>query len=153
MEGQVLETKKNTVVRKRSIKPPAIQSEIIARRVSGQNKTRIARELGIAQNTVTSVLALNNVEAMFEDGRIGAMKRIPKALETLDVRLEKNSESAALWLLDKCFDDSKVTGKRMTGDVTLNQTLQVLLKGSDDPKDEKLKSPVINVIENTPSDK
>jgi len=29
-------------------------------------------------------------------------------LKTLDVRLEKNSENAALWLLDKCFDGKGV---------------------------------------------
>lgn len=61
------------------------------------------------------------------------MKRIPKALKTLDVRLEKNSENAALWVLDKCFDNNKVTGGRMTGDTVLNQTLNVLLRGETQP--------------------
>jgi hypothetical protein len=61
------------------------------------------------------------------------MKRVPEALKTLDVRLEKNSESAALWLLDKCFDNNKVQGQRMTSDLTLNQAITVLL-GEQSPQ-------------------
>jgi len=91
---------------------------------------------------------------MMEDGRAGAMNRVPAALKTLDVRLEKNSESAALWLLDKCFDNQQPTGNRLASDVTLNQTLNVLLH-SDPPAEtanpEKLKSSVISEIEIQPT--
>lgn len=144
--GAPTKRQNHSAVRASSRKPTAVQSEIIARRVSGQNKSEIARGLGVARNTVTSVLELNNVEQMFEDGRLGALKRVPQALKTLDVRLEKNSESAAIWLLDKCFDNQQPTGKRMAGDVTLNQTLQVLLR-PETPESDKLKSPVISEME------
>jgi hypothetical protein len=138
------------IKRKRSIKPPAVKNEVVARRSLGQTKTQIARDLGIAVNTVSSIVALSDIDAIMEDGRLGTMKRVPQALKTLDVRLEKNSENAALWLLDKCFEGKDLGSKRMVGDVTLNQTLQVLLRADETPKDEKLNSPIINVIETTP---
>lgn len=135
---ETAEQKKSSILRKSSRKSPAIKNEIVARRLMGQNKTQIARDLGIAKNTVSSVIELNDVDRMLEDGRIGTMQRVPEALKTLDVRLEKNSESAALWLLDKCFDNSKVQGNKMSADVVLNQTLNVLLKGNAEPVSKEI---------------
>lgn len=147
---EVLEQKKNSALRSRSIKAPAVKTEIIARRVQGQSRTKIAKEMGIAPNTVSSIVALSNIDSMMEDGRLGAMKRLPKALDVLDVRLEKNSESAAIWLLDKCFDESKVQGKKMGSDVTLTQTLNVLLHGSTG-ETANVSAGEVKVVEQTPA--
>ena len=133
MEASAIEPKKSTVFHRSTRKAPAIKNAVVAKRLLGESNAKISRDLGIAVNTVKSIANITDVDRMMEDGRSGAMKRIPAALKTLDVRLEKNSESAALWLLDKCFDDNKISGKRMAGDVTLNQTLQVLLRSDDKP--------------------
>jgi hypothetical protein len=125
--------KKSTVLRPTTRKAPAIQTQVVARRMAGQPNSKIAKDLGMGVNTVKSIINLTDVDRMMQDGRIGAMERVPQALKTLDVRLEKNSESAAIWLLDKCFENEKPNGKRMSGDVTLNQTLQVLLRSEDKP--------------------
>lgn len=147
MESSAIEPKqkKPTVFRRSTRKAPAIKNAVVSRRLLGEPTAKIARDLGIAVNTVRNITNLTDVDSMMEDGRIGAMKRIPQALKTLDIRLEKNSESAAIWLLDKCFDANEKQGKRMSGDVTLNQTLQVLLRSDET---EKLNSSVINVSEN-----
>jgi hypothetical protein len=141
---------------RRSTKPPSVKASVVAKRVGGQTITQIAHDLEISRPTVYAILDESNIDAALEDGRLGAMKRVPQALCVLDNRLDKNSESAALWLLDKCFDGKDLGNKRMVGDVTLNQTLQVLLRSDSTPetaKDEKLNSPVINVVANESSDK
>ena len=132
---EAVETKKSTIFHKSTRKAPAIRNAVVAKRLAGEPNAKIARDLHMGVNTVKSIINLTDVDRMMEDGRVGAMERIPKALKTLDVRLEKNSESAAIWLLDKCFDNEKKSGKRMAGDVTLNQTLQVLLRSDPQQND------------------
>jgi hypothetical protein len=127
MEPVIEQPKKSTVFHKSTRKAPAIRNAVVARRMAGQPNAKIARELEIGVNTVKSIINLTDVDRIMEDGRLGTMERIPAALKTLDVRLEKNSESAAIWLLDKCFDNQQPSGKRMASDLTLNQTLNVLL--------------------------
>ena len=126
----------SSVFRKSTRKAPAIKNAVTAKRIAGQSNAQISRDLGIAVNTVKSIARLTDVDRMFEDGRLGTLQRIPEALKTLDVRLEKNSENAALWVLDKCFDNNKVTGQHMTGDTVLNQTLNVLLRGPETAKSD-----------------
>lgn len=148
------EEKKSTsdIYRKSTRKAPAIKNAVVAKRLAGESNAKISRDLGIAVNTVKSIARLTDVDRMQEDGRIGAMQRIPKALQTLDVRLEKNSESAAIWLLDKCFENQQPTGKHLAGDLTLNQTLNVLLH-SEAENPQNLNSPVIKQIESGEKDK
>lgn len=144
--------KNNSAIRKSSRKPPAVRNEIVARRIAGQTKSQISRDLGVSINTVSSIIELSDVDKLMQDGRLGAMQRVPEALKTLDVRLEKNSESAALWLLDKCFENQQPTGKHLAGDLTLNQTLNVLLH-SEGENPQNLNSPVIKQIESREKDK
>jgi hypothetical protein len=143
----------STVYRRSTRKAPAVKNAVVAKRLAGESTAKISRDLGIAVNTVRNITNLTDVDRMMEDGRAGAMNRVPAALKTLDVRLEKNSESAALWLLDKCFDNQQPTGNRLASDVTLNQTLNELLHSdpaSSNPAEtsnpEKLKSSIINDI-------
>lgn len=97
---------------RKSRKAPALKTAVTLKRLQGQDKTSISRDLGIARNTVTAILEENDVERIMQDGQIETLRRVPAALRTLDARLEKNSENAALWLLDKCFESSKVQGKQ-----------------------------------------
>lgn len=54
--------RKHSVVRKSTNKPKPLQRAIAAKRLNGESKLKIARDLGVSRNTVTSVIALNNVE-------------------------------------------------------------------------------------------
>ena len=48
------------------------------------------------------------------------------ALQVLDVRLEKNSENAAIWLLDKCFDAKNASRKPEPGlTIAIQNLMQV----------------------------
>jgi hypothetical protein len=109
-----------------SRKAPAIKTSVIVKRLQGQDKTSISRELGIARNTVTAILEENDVERIMQDGQSQTLRRVPAALDVLDVRLEKNSENAALWLLDKCFDGVKA-GRAQDPGLTL--AIQNLMLG------------------------
>lgn len=101
-----------------SRKAPAIKTAVTLKRLQGHDKTRISRELGIARNTVTAILEENDVERLMQDGQTEVLRRVPAALDVLDVRLEKNSENAAIWLLDKCFD-AKNSGRKPEPGLTL----------------------------------
>jgi transposase-like protein len=91
-----------------SRKAPAIKRIVLAKRVQGQNITSIANDLGITRNTTRTIIAEANLDQIMQDGQIETLKRVPAALKTLDTRLEKNSENAALWLLDKCFEGKQI---------------------------------------------
>lgn len=90
----------------RSRKAPSVKAAVISARVQGISKLQIARDLGMSKNTVNTIIEEANLDQIMEDGRLQTFTRLPAALKTLDARLEKNSENAALWLLDKCFDSS-----------------------------------------------
>jgi len=158
MEAPVLEPeqpktkKKSTILQRSTRKAPAIKNAVVARRLSGEPISKIAKDVGLAVNTVKSIINLTDVDKMMEDGRAGAMNRIPQALKTLDVRLEKNSESAAIWLLDKCFENQQQTGKKMASDTTLNQTLNILLHGDNSSK-EPQNVTITQTLSDTPTDK
>lgn len=120
---------------RRSNKPPSVKTAVIAKRIEGLPKLQIAKDLEISRPTVDAILAESNLDSLMEDGRIQAFRRIPAALQTLDVRLEKNSESAAIWLLDKCFDNAGKGAKphdqgltlaiqNLMGNIQVNQQVQ-----------------------------
>jgi hypothetical protein len=100
---------------RRTIKSQAIQNAVIAKHIGGTSKLQISKDLQLAPNTVTSILDLSNVDEVMADGRLATLKRVPAALKTLDIRLEKNSENAAIWLLDKCFDAKNASRKPEPG--------------------------------------
>ena len=146
-----------TVKPRHSNKAPSVKAQVISKRIQGEPIAKIARDTGISRPTVYTIINEADLDTMFADGRVGVMKRVPQALQTLDVRLDKNSETAALWLLNKCFDNQQPTGNRLASDLTLNQTLNVLLHSDPAPAEpaeaSKLKSSVISEIEIQPTDK
>lgn len=152
---QALEAKKTKYRPAHSIKAPAVKTAVISRRTQGQTKAQIARELGIATNTVNGIIEESGLDKILSDQGLESAKLIPEALRVAHVRLAKDSESMAIKVLENTIwplNDRLTGNKRMAGDVTLNQTLQVLLS-NETAKDEKLNSPVLNVIPNTPEDK
>jgi hypothetical protein len=109
---------------RRSRKPQAIKTAVVAKRANGQNKSSIARDLQITTNCVTAIIEESDIDRILQDGQIETLRRVPAALKTLDIRLEKNSENAAIWLLDKCFDSKKI-GR--TPDAGLTLAIQNLM--------------------------
>jgi hypothetical protein len=111
-DSQAIPATKRKYKPRSTIKSQAIQNAVIAKHVAGTSKLQISKDLQLAPNTVSSILDLSNVDEVMGDGRLQTLRRVPAALRTLDARLEKNSENAALWLLDKCFESSKIGSKQ-----------------------------------------
>src|ERR1700681_1555762 len=99
MDSALKPTKKSTILRASTTKPPAVKNEIVARRMQGQSKAMIARELDVAEHTVTSILPPTDIDAWIQDGRLSVARLIPKSVNVLDQRLDKCSESAATTIL------------------------------------------------------
>jgi hypothetical protein len=85
---------------KRTLKAPTTQSAIMTRRALGQSKRQISKELGVAVNTVTNVLELNDFDAKLTDGRSLCAELIPASVRVVKHRLAQNSENAAFKLLE-----------------------------------------------------
>jgi hypothetical protein len=85
---------------KSSRKAPAIQSAILAKRANGQSKLKIKRDLGIAYNTVTNVIDLNNFDETLQRERLASMDLIPESIRVAKHRLSQNSENMAIKVLE-----------------------------------------------------
>jgi hypothetical protein len=84
----------------KTLKPPAIQSAILAKRASGSSKAKIAKELGMAVNTVTNVLELNDFDRSLEVEQRTSLALIPRAIQVAHDRLSKGSENMAIKVLE-----------------------------------------------------
>jgi|SRR5580704_3698424 transposase-like protein len=121
---------------RRSNKSPAVKASVVAKRVSGESITQIARDLDITRPTVYAILNETNIDAMLKNQAIESANLIPEALRVARVRLAKDSETMAIETLKNTIWplQEKPHGKQMAGDVTLNQTLNVLLSDSHTDK-------------------
>jgi len=85
---------------RKSIKPPAIQSAILAKRANGASKARIASDLSISKNTVTNVLELNDFDRNLDAERKESLSLIPLARAAVKARLEKNDGAIGIKVLE-----------------------------------------------------
>jgi hypothetical protein len=137
VETQVIEQPKQ-VKRPRSIMAPSVKAAVLVSRANGISKRKIARDLHVSRPTIDVILKESNLDQQIESGRLGCANLIPKSIDVVNFRLEKNDLNAALAILNPLVlrNEQGATGKRMAGDLTLNQTLQVLLR-SDQPANEQ----------------
>ena len=85
--------------RRKSNKPPQIREAVIAHALLGTSNTKIAKELDINRATVASILSSAEINQHIESGRSRAVSLIPRSLDVVEYRLEKNDGSVALGLL------------------------------------------------------
>jgi hypothetical protein len=85
---------------RRTYKSPVVQNQVLARALAGQSKRRIARELGVARDTVTNIQNLGQIGPLLEEARAQCVALIPKAIEVVDKCLDKESEGAAFRVLE-----------------------------------------------------
>jgi DNA-binding XRE family transcriptional regulator len=96
------------LTKKRSRKPAAFKSAIVARIAAGHTKTRIAKDLGIARNTVRAIADETNIERELEAYRPDAVKLIPKAFQALEKSLDRGDGALGI----RYLEDMAVIGER-----------------------------------------
>jgi hypothetical protein len=84
---------------RKSRKHPTIQTAVIAKALTGENKTNIAKDLKITRGTVNAILNQTDIAHQIELGRSRAISLIPRSLDVVENRLEKNDGSVAISLL------------------------------------------------------
>jgi hypothetical protein len=112
---------------KRTLKPPAIQSAILAKRANGQSKAKISKDLGIAVNTITNVLDLNDFDRSLDIERRNSLSLIPAAIRTAHHRLSQNSENMAIKVLENTIWPLNEKQGRNVGDPGLTLAIQNLM--------------------------
>src|SRR5260370_26447593 len=77
---------------RKSRKPQAIKTAVIAKRANGENITSIANDLGITRNTTRGIIAESDIDRHLQTYQHQSMELIPEALRVMRVRLQANSE-------------------------------------------------------------
>jgi hypothetical protein len=91
--------------------PPVKETEVIAQRLLGKPKARIARELALNVDTVTRILDSAQVDALSNEAKSILVAALPDSARTIAKSVKKSSRDA--WEL---LDRTKVLPK--TGDET-----------------------------------
>jgi len=77
-----------------------VQAAVTARAIAGQSKRKIARDLKIARNTVTGILAESELNQLVQEGKTGVYSLIPLAVNTYRYHLGKKSHPVATRVLE-----------------------------------------------------
>jgi hypothetical protein len=85
---------------RKSRKPQAIKTAVIAKRANGENKASIARDLEITPNCVTAICEESGIDRHLESSRLQSLELIPEAIRVARVRLSKDSENMAVKVLE-----------------------------------------------------
>jgi len=70
-------------------KPPQVQQAVIAKRLHGESKRKIARDLQMGRETVDRILSESQVEAAVAQGRSQLIEMVPKALQLIQRALDQ----------------------------------------------------------------
>lgn len=70
-------------------KSPQVQQAVIAKRLHGESKRKIARDLEMGRNTVDRILSESQVEAAVAQGRTQIVELVPKALQLIQRAIDQ----------------------------------------------------------------
>jgi hypothetical protein len=70
-------------------KAPQVQQTVIAKRLRGESKRQIARDLSMGRNTVDRILSESQVEAAVAQGRTQLVELVPKAIELIQRAIDQ----------------------------------------------------------------
>jgi hypothetical protein len=119
---------------KHSTKPAVVKAAVIIRAAAGRSKKRIAKDLGLSRNTVSSILNEAEVSTVIEQGKSDVLRMVPKATEVFNHALDQNNTRVATSVLT-VVGVLKADSDRETGRITLNITL--------DPRPRPVEIPTI----------
>ena len=117
-----------------SSKPPAVKAAVALKRGEGKSKAQIAREMRIDRETVTRILAVPEISEALEASRSRCVAMLPKAERAVERRLSSGDGNLGLRFLEKSGVLSGPQDHKrpaMGQDISLQQTLQVLLHSGD----------------------
>jgi hypothetical protein len=134
---------------RKSRKAPGLKADVITRRVQGQSKRSISKDLGITRGTVATILEESHIEQHLETYQAQSVELVPEALRVMKVRLSMNSENAAIKTLESTIwplnakQNSKAADPglvlaigQLMGNVSVTTTNSALL--ADQPKSTTL---------------
>jgi hypothetical protein len=74
-------------------KSAPVQQAVIAKRLQGESKRQIARDLGMGRNTVDRILSESQIEAAVAQGRSRLVELVPKAIQLIGLAIEQGLEA------------------------------------------------------------
>ena len=83
-----------------SRKPPIVETSVIARKISGDSNSKIARDLRIDRSTVTRILESSEFPRAVEYGQIRVHRIIPDTCDALHRAVRKDNVPAILAVLN-----------------------------------------------------
>jgi len=127
-EAAIPSKPRKSYLSKKSMKAPAVQTAVVTRRALGQSKAQISQEVGIAKNTVSSIIEQSEIDRILEDQTLSCAKLLPKCVREVDYHLDRHSLTAALSLLTPMVlnRDTAINASQV-GNMHISQTIQMLL--------------------------
>jgi Homeodomain-like domain len=80
----------------KSVKPEAVKQAVVSKRLQGQSKRQIARDLDIHRETVDNILDESQVEAALAQWRRDYLQLVPAALKIVERMLGKAQDKASV---------------------------------------------------------
>lgn len=74
-------------------KAPQVQQAIIAKRLGGDSKRKIARDLDVNRKTVDRILSESQVEAAVAQGRTQLVEMVPRAMQLIQKAIDEGLEA------------------------------------------------------------
>lgn len=74
-------------------KAPKVQQEVIAKRLQGESKRKIARDLQMGRDTVDRILSESQIEEAVAQGRSRLVELVPKAVQLIEAAIEQGLEA------------------------------------------------------------
>lgn len=74
-------------------KAPKVQQEVIAKRLQGESKRKIARDLQMGRDTVDRILSESQIEEAVAQGRSRLLELVPKAVQLIETAIEQGLEA------------------------------------------------------------
>jgi hypothetical protein len=126
-DSQAIPARKRWSKPRKSIKSPGTKALVIAKRVQGDSKRKIARDLNLPRVTVTSILDESNLDQQLTSGKLQSAGLISRAIGVIETRLRLNSENAAIKVLENTIWPLNEKQGRNAGDPGLTLAIQNLM--------------------------
>lgn len=109
------------MAKKKSNKSEAVKGAVIAKHLSGDSNSQIARDLEVSRPTVIRILSEAEIDSFVQGGKASLIELIPTAVKTYGTALGSDPDRAESFL-----ERLKVLpGKESGGNVTLNNFIGI----------------------------